>query len=109
MFNKATEKLNIGSQACYITLRKQKINTMVIFIKKIKTKEGINSLNLDKVRKDIPAGFEPLSEEPIISITANHVVIAFKCKLKVVAKAAANKKVVNKKPAGKKKPAPAKA
>jgi hypothetical protein len=59
--------------------REQKINEMIIFIKKIKTKEGINDLNIDKIKKDIPDGYHPVSNEPLLSITANHLVVAFKC------------------------------
>ena len=99
------KKLNIGIQIHHITLSKQKINVMVIFIKKIKTKEGINSLNLDKVKKDVPSEFEVLDAEPAISFTANHVVVAFKCKLKSVK----NEPVSNKKVVSKKKTAAAKA
>ena len=75
---------------------------MVIFIKKLKTKEGINSLNLDKVKKEIPAGFQTIDTEPIISFTANHVVVAYKCKLISVKKEEVN----TKKAPGKKKTAP---
>jgi len=55
---------------------------MIIFIKKIKTKEGINSIDLEKIKKEIPAGYEADGNEPMVSITANHVVIAFKCHVK---------------------------
>ena len=72
---------------------------MVIFIKKIKTKEGINSLNLDKVKKEIPAEFQIIDQEPVISYTANHVVIAYKVKLVSVKKEAPVKKVAAKKKA----------
>ena len=71
---------------------------MVIFIKKIKTKEGINSFNMDKIRKEVPSEYEILAGDPIISFTANHIVIAIKCSLKVVAKKEpATKKVAVKK------------
>jgi hypothetical protein len=52
---------------------------MIIFIKKIKTKEGINSIGLDKIRKSIPVGFKIVNNEPAISYTANHIVVAFTC------------------------------
>ena len=65
---------------------------MVIFIKKIKTKEGINSLNLDKVKKDVPADFQVLDGDPVVSFTANHVIIGYKCKLKTITKPAAQPK-----------------
>jgi hypothetical protein len=52
---------------------------MIIFIKKIKTKEGINSIGLDKIRKSIPAGYKIVGSEPTISYTANHIVVAFNC------------------------------
>jgi len=92
-------------------LWKQKNNTMVIYIEKIKTKEGINSLNLDKIKKEIPAEFQIIDQEPIISFTSNHVVVAFKVKLVAVKKAADLKKAteVKKKVVAKKKAAPAKA
>jgi hypothetical protein len=89
---------------------------MVIFIKKIKTKEGINSFNVDKIRKDVPDDYEILDKEPQITYTANHVLVAFRCKqLEVKAapakKAAAPKKAAATKTAtpAKKKAAPAKA
>ncbi len=84
-----------------VTLLKQKDNTMVIYIEKIKTKEGINSLNLDKIKKEIPAEFQIIDQEPIISFTANHIVVAYKVKLIPVKKAAEvkTKAVLNKKAA----------
>jgi hypothetical protein len=57
---------------------------MIIFIKKIKTKEGINSFDLEKIKKDIPADLRVSDDAPIISFTANHIVIAFKCQKNVV-------------------------
>jgi|GEM_PF-6498041 len=65
---------------------------MVTFIKKIKTKEGINSFNLDKIRKDIPADFQVLDEQPAITYTANHIVVAYKVKLITLTKEAIVKK-----------------
>ena len=53
---------------------------MVIFIKKIKTKEGINSIGLDKIRKSIPGGYKIVNNEPSISYTSNHIVVAFTCR-----------------------------
>lgn len=52
---------------------------MIIFIKKLKTKEGINSIGLDKIRKSIPEGYKIVNNEPAISYTANHIVVAFTC------------------------------
>jgi hypothetical protein len=52
---------------------------MIIFIKKIKTKEGINSFDNEKIKKDIPEGYKVLGGEPIMTLTANHVLIAYKC------------------------------
>lgn len=52
---------------------------MIIFIKKIKTKEGINSFDSEKIKKDIPAGYKIQDHEPVITLTANHVMIAYKC------------------------------
>jgi hypothetical protein len=52
---------------------------MIIFVKKIKTKEGINSFDSDKIKNDIPAGYKASVQEPIITLTANHVMIAYKC------------------------------
>ena len=94
-----------------VTLWKQKNNTMVIYIEKIKTKEGINSLNLDKIKKEIPAEFQIIEQEPTISFTSNHVVVAFKVKLVVAKKATVAKKAneVIKKAVVKKKTGPAKA
>ncbi len=82
---------------------------MVIFIRKIKTKEGINSINLDKIKKEVPSEFEIVNAEPEISYTANHIVVAVKCKLKaVIKKEPVKKEPVNKKVAVKKKVAAAK-
>lgn len=53
---------------------------MVIFIQKIKTKEGINSLNLDKLKKEVPVDYELINQEPTISYTSNHVILSWKCK-----------------------------
>ena len=52
---------------------------MIIYIKKIKTKEGINSFDNEKIKKDIPTGYQASVEDPIITLTANHVMIAYKC------------------------------
>jgi hypothetical protein len=52
---------------------------MILFIKKIKTKEGINSINLDKVRSEVPSEYKVLDEEPAISFSAKNVVIVYKC------------------------------
>jgi len=52
---------------------------MIIFIKKLKTKEGINSFDSEKIKKGIPAGYKASAAEPIITLTANHVLIAYKC------------------------------
>ena len=52
---------------------------MIIFIKKIKTKEGINAFDNEKIKKDIPGGYKISDQEPIITLTANHVLIAYKC------------------------------
>lgn len=60
-------------------MRIQKLNQMIIFIKKIKTKEGINSFDTDKIKKGVPAGYKVSAEEPIITLTANHVMVAYKC------------------------------
>ncbi len=64
---------------------------MIIFIKKIKTKEGINSFDNEKIKKDIPHGYIVSSQEPAITLTANHALIAFQCEkvVKPVAKPAA--------------------
>jgi len=56
-----------------------KLNQMIIFIKKIKTKEGINSFDNEKIKKDIPEGYKVSAEEPTITFTANHVLVAYKC------------------------------
>ena len=66
---------------------------MIIFIKKIKTKEGINSIDMEKIQKDIPAGYEAMGNEPIVSFTANHLLIAFKCQVK--SKTSDNEKTKN--------------
>jgi len=52
---------------------------MIIFIKKIKTKEGINSFDNEKIKKEIPADYIISDHEPIITLTANHVMVAYKC------------------------------
>ncbi len=52
---------------------------MIIFIKKIKTKEGINAIDLDKIKKGIPEGYKVSGKDPVIDYTANHVVVAYKC------------------------------
>ncbi len=52
---------------------------MIIYTKKIKLKEGINSFDNEKIKKDIPEGYKPLEIDPIITLTANHVLIAYKC------------------------------
>lgn len=73
------KKLNIEIPRLHVHLFKQKNNNMVIFIKKIKTKEGINTFDVDKIKKDIPAGYKTLDSTPSINYTANHVVVSFKC------------------------------
>lgn len=55
---------------------------MVIFIKKIKTKEGINTFDLEKVKKNIPAEYTVADNTPAISLTANHIMVGYKCELK---------------------------
>ena len=65
---------------------------MVIFIKKIKTKEGINSFDLDKIKKSIPAGHKVIDSTPSISYTANHVVIAYQCQVEKAPRAKAKAK-----------------
>ena len=74
---------------------------MIIFIKKIKTKEGINNFDTEKIKKDIPEGYKVIDQEPIITLTANHVMIAYKCqavtKPSTKAKAKTKKKVKTKK------------
>jgi hypothetical protein len=57
----------------------QKFNQMIIFIKKIKSKEGINALNIEKIKKEIPEGYAAIGNDPAVSFTANHVVVAFNC------------------------------
>lgn len=52
---------------------------MIIFIKKIKTKEGINSIDLEKVKNDVPSGYKAVGGDPEVSFTANHLVVAIKC------------------------------
>ena len=52
---------------------------MIIFIKKIKTKEGINSIDMDKIMKDIPSGYIASNDQPTLTVTANHLVISFNC------------------------------
>ena len=52
---------------------------MIIFIKKIKSKEGINAINIEKIKKEIPEGYAAIGNDPQVSITANHVVVAFNC------------------------------
>ena len=73
---------------------------MIIFVKKIKTKEGINSFDSEKIKKDIPAGYQASVQEPIITLTANHVMIAYKCE-KVEAPAAKPKTKAKPKPKNK--------
>ena len=53
---------------------------MIIFIQKIKTKEGINSIDLEKVKKEIPADYSVLNTEPVITYVAHHALIAYQCK-----------------------------
>ena len=52
---------------------------MIIFIKKIKTKEGINAFDNEKVKKSIPADYKITNQEPIITLTANNILIAYRC------------------------------
>lgn len=74
---------------------------MIIFTKKIKTKEGINTIDLEKAKKEIPAGYKATGA-PQVSYTANHVVLAFVCELlekapeakKAAASKSADKKIV---------------
>lgn len=67
---------------------------MVIFIKKIKTKEGINSFDNEKVKKSIPAEYKITNQEPIITLTANHILIAYRCeKVERLATEAAPKEI----------------
>lgn len=60
---------------------------MVTFIKKIKTKEGVNTIDLEKVKKDIPASYKILDNKPVITYTANHIVVAYACQEQKPAKA----------------------
>jgi hypothetical protein len=52
---------------------------MITFIKKIKSKDGINSFDLDKIKKSIPASYKVIENTPTISYTANHVLVIYKC------------------------------
>jgi len=63
---------------------------MIIFTKKIKASDGINAIDLDKIKSEIPANYKIISIEPQISITANNIVVAFICQEKATA-AATNK------------------
>jgi len=76
---------------------------MVIFIQKIKTKEGINSLNLDKLKKEVPVDYELADHEPAITFTANHVVLSWMCKPMAAKKETAEKEGTPKKQAASKK------
>ncbi len=78
---------------------------MITFIKKIKTKTGINSFDNEKIKKEIPEGYKASLPEPVMTFTGNHIIIAFQCerttkpdpKSKVKRKANASKKVVARK------------
>ena len=72
---------------------------MIIYIKKIKTKEGINSIDLEKIAKEVPAGYKVTDKAPAITYTANHMVLAYTCQ--AVAKVQ-KKAVVKAKPKAKK-------
>jgi hypothetical protein len=48
---------------------------MDYYIRKIKTKEGINSLDIEKIKKSIPAGYKPANSLPEITFTANYAVL----------------------------------
>jgi len=52
---------------------------MITFIKKIKSKDGINSIDLDKIKKSIPASYKVIDNTPTISYTANHVLVIYNC------------------------------
>lgn len=52
---------------------------MILFIKKIKTHEGINFLDKEKIKKDIPKGFRTSNDTPTVTLTSNNVIIAFEC------------------------------
>lgn len=52
---------------------------MLKFIKKVKNKEGINSIDNDKITKDIPKGYILSQVDPTITFTGNHIVIAYQC------------------------------
>jgi hypothetical protein len=72
---------------------------MIIYIKKIKTKEGINSFDNEKIMKDIPKGYKASAPEPIVTYTSNHVILAYPCKAvaQTVTKPGSKKKIANKK------------
>jgi hypothetical protein len=70
---------------------------MIIFIKKIKTKEGINSFDNEKIKNGIPKGYQATVEAPIITLTANHVMIAYKCEVVAKPEVKEKKKVKSKK------------
>ncbi len=69
---------------------------MIIFIKKIKTKEGINSFDTEKIKKDIPEGYSISVNEPIITLTAHHVILAYKCEQKITAQPKSKSKAKDK-------------
>jgi len=60
---------------------------MITLIKKIKTKEGINTLDLEKIKKSVPAGYKLAGGEPAITYTANHIIVAYQCQQAMVADA----------------------
>lgn len=73
---------------------------MIIFIKKVKTREGINNIDLEKIAKSVPQGYKAVGE-PAIAFTANHVVVSIQCQLvaKPQSKARQKSKSKRKKPA----------
>jgi len=52
---------------------------MITFVKKIKSKDGVNAIDLDKIKKGIPAIYKVIDNAPTITYTANHVVVAYNC------------------------------
>jgi hypothetical protein len=77
-----------GIYLCFL-----KINEMVTFIKKVKSKEGINSIDIEKIKRSVPAEYKVVGNEPAVTYTANHIVIAFSCQEPKPAKAPAKTKV----------------
>ena len=67
---------------------------MITFIKKLKIKEGVNSFDIDKIKKGIPEGYKSLVDDPTVTFTGNHVVIAYQCER--TAKPSVKPKIKNK-------------